>query len=242
MTASFEVEGSDVLVVHEDGRVRPSPIPEGVDKKTFRDALATVDILYRRDGVFPTVDESHHFWDKIQKKTFSKIYAMPEFKAALSLRGIEMEPTNGLTPEQSMAILALANWSDRASTETKLKRLGVSMQRYHAWMRQPLFAQTLAHRAEQNLGDSVQIALNRLVEKADAGDMRAIEKTLEISGRYNPQQIELENARQVVLVVVEAVLKHVSDPDEKKAILAEVEKSMSKGVIMNHLGDTKELT
>lgn len=45
-----------------------------------------------------------------------------------------------------------------------------------------------------------------------------------------------------MLVVVEAVLKHVSDPDEKKAILAEVEKSMSKGVIMNHLGDTKELT
>lgn len=243
MSRAFEVEGGEIVTIHQDGRVRQSPIPKGFDKETFRNVLAAVDMLYRREGVFPTVEEVYKSWPKITKTTYSKAFASPEFKTALEFRGISMEENPGLTPEQNMAILSLSNWSDRASTETKMKRLGISMQKLHAWKRQPLFSQTLSQRAEQNLGDSVEIALNRLVEKADAGDLRAIEKTLEISGRYNPQNIEVANARQVVLVMVEAVLKHVSNPDEKKAILAEVEDSMSTGMILNHLNDRpKELS
>lgn len=227
MSRSFETDGNEVVVIHEDGRVRRSPVPDGVDRETFRNALAAVDVLYRREGVMPNVEEVYKSWDRITKKTYSRLFAMSEFKQALELRGIFMSPNSGLTEEQGLAILHLSN-PDGKTVQSKLKQLGISMPKHQAWMRQPLYAETLRQRSEQNLGDSVSTALNQLVANADKGDQRAVEKLLEISGRYNPAQIEAENARQVVLVMVEAVLKHVSDKSEKAAILSEVEGAMHK--------------
>jgi len=227
---SFENEDGEIVVIHEDGRVRRSPVPDGVDRETFRNALAAVDVLYRRAGIFPTVEEVYQSWPKITKSTYSKYFATSEFKQALELGGISMSPNSGLTEEQSIAILHLSN-PDGKSLQSKLKQLGISMPKYQAWMRSDLFASTLRQRSEQNLGDSISTALNQLVANADRGDQRAIEKLLEITGRYNPSQIEAENARQVVLVMVEAVLKHVTDKDEKAAILNEVESAMHKMAI-----------
>lgn len=235
MGSSFETDGGEVVVIHTDGRVRRSPIPDGFDRETFRNILAAVDVLFRRNGVFPTVEETYKSWPKIAKKTYSRAFATSEFKQALELRGISTEPMPGLSPEQAHAVLLLS-LPDGKTLQSKLKQLGISHAKYTAWMRQPLFAETLRNRAEQNLGDSVSIALNRLVDNADRGDQRAIEKVLEISGRYNPNQIEQQNAKQVVLIMVEAVLKHVSSPDEKKAILAEVERAMTKSNIMDAIG------
>jgi len=223
----FELDDDKVMVVHDDGRVRPSPLPEGIDPQTFRNALAAVDVLYRRDGAMPTIEETYKSWSKISRKTYSKIWATSEFRDALSLRGIDMDPSAGLSPEQGMALLLLSDPTDRRSTSVKLRQLGISMPKYQAWMRQPLFAQTLRERSEQNLGDSVATALNRLVGNVEAGDQRAIEKLLEISGRYNPAAIEQANARQVILAVVEIVLKHVHDAETKKAIMADLSDTMT---------------
>ena len=77
--------------------------------------------------------------------------------------------------------------------------------------------------AEQNLGDSVQVALNRLVANAEAGDQRAIEKILEISGRYNPQQQEVQNARTVVMTVMEVLQEELAgDSEVLERILSKV--------------------
>lgn len=230
MSRSFETEDGEIVVIHEDGRVRRSPIPDGVSPDKFRSILAAVDTLYRRAGVFPTVEEVFKSWPSIPKKTYSQVFATSEFRQAVELRGISLKPDAGLTEEQSLAILHLSN-PDGKSVQSKLKQLGISMPKYQAWMRSDLFASTLRQRSEQNLGDSIPTALNQLVANADKGDQRAIEKLLEISGRYNPSQIEAENARQVVLVMVEAVLKHVSSKTEKDAILGEVESAMHKFAI-----------
>ena len=221
-----------ILVVNQDGRVRRSPVPEGFDPSVFRDILAAINIYYLRNGVVPTVDEVHKSWDRIPKKTYSKAYATDELAVALDIRGIDMQPTSGISPEQARAIQLLSDPTDRRTLNVKLRQLGISMPKYQNWMRQPLFAELLSKRSEQNLGDAVHVAMNRLIGNADAGDQRAIEKVLEISGRYNPQQQELVNARQVVLVLVEAVLKHVPDKEAKDAILAEVESAMRKGALM----------
>ena len=228
-------DDSTVLVVHQDGRVQPSPVPAGFDPTVFRDILAAINVYYLRNGVMPTVYEVAKSWTRIPKKTYSKAYAAPELKAALELRGLSLGPETGISPEQARAIQLLSDPTDRRTLNVKLRQLGISMPKYQNWMRQPLFAELLSKRSEQNLGDAVHVAMNRLIGNADAGDQRAIEKVLEISGRYNPQQQELVNARQVVLVLVEAVLKHVPDKEAKDAILAEVESAMRKGSIMNEL-------
>lgn len=218
----LDEESDEVLVVHDDGRVRRSPLPVGVDPSTFRNALAAVDGLYRRNGIFPNVDEVYKSWDRIPKKTYGRLYAMPEFKTALENRGISMESNMGLTEEQWMAILLLSDPTDRRVTSTKLKQLGVSMPKYQAWMRNPLFSGTLKERSEQNLGDAIPVALNRLIGNAESGDQRAIEKVLEISGRYHPHNVELQNARQVILAVVEIVLKHVEDRSVRQSIMEDI--------------------
>lgn len=230
MGRAFELEEGKMMVVHEDGRVRQSPLPVGIDPHTFRTALAAVDVLYRREGVFPNVEEVYKSWPSITRKTYSKIFALSEFKQALELRGIDMQPSLGLTEEQSMAILLLSDPTDRRTTATKLKQLGISMPKYQAWMRQPLFSQTLRQRAEQNIGDAIPVALNRLVGNAEAGDQRAIEKLLEVTGRYNPAQVELQNARLVVLRLVEIILARVTDQGMRNDIMNDLTATMQ-GVI-----------
>lgn len=239
MTRSFETDGNEMVVIHEDGRVQRSPVPDGFNRETFRTVLAAVDTLYRREGHFPTVDEVYTSWPKIPKKTYSAAYATSEFERALELRGIATSPNPGLSEEQGLAILHLSN-PDGKSIQHKLRGLGISQAKFHAWMRQPLFAETYRKRAEQNLGDAIPVAINSLVANADRGDQRAIEKLLEISGRYNPAQIEQANARQVVLIMVEAVLKHVSIKEERTAILTEVENAMAKASITSGLKSIEE--
>lgn len=223
----LDQDGENVLVVHDDGRVKATPVPAGIDGFTFRNALAACDTLYRREGVFPTVKEVYESWPKITKRTYEKIFATPEFKQALEARGIHMEEYPGLTEEQAMAVLLLSDPTDRRTTTAKLRQLGISQPKYHAWMRQPLFSRTLRERSEQNLGDAIPTALNRLVGNVEAGDQRAIEKLLEVTGRYNPQQTEMNNAREVILRLVEIILKHVQDPDTKKAIMQDLTETMT---------------
>lgn len=239
MSRAFETDGNEMVVIHEDGRVQRSPVPDGFNRETFRTILAAVDTLYRREGHFPTVDEVYTSWPKIPKKTYSAAYATSEFERALELRGIATSPNPGLSEEQGLAILHLSN-PDGKSIQHKLRGLGISQAKFHAWMRQPLFAETYRKRSEQNLGDAIPVAINNLVANADRGDQRAIEKLLEISGRYNPAQIEQANARQVVLIMVEAVLKHVSIKEERTAILTEVENAMAKASITSGLKSIEE--
>ena len=236
---AFETDGGELVVIHSDGRVQRSPIPSGFNRDTFRNILAAVDTLYRREGHFPTVDEVHASWPRINKKTYSAAFATSEFKRALELRGISTSENPGLSPEQSLAILLLSNFDGR-TRQAKLKDLGISVSKFQAWMRQPLFAETYRQRSEQNLGDAIPTALNQLVANVEKGDQRAIEKLLEVSGRYNPAQIEVQNAQQVVLIMVEAVLKHVSNKDEKAAILSEVENAMTKMTIVSGLKQIEE--
>lgn len=239
MSVAFETDGNEIVTVHTDGRVQRSPVPDGVRRDVFRNVLAAVDTLYRREGKFPDVEEVFKSWPSIPKKTYSLVYATSEFKQALEHRGIATPENSGLTAEQSMAILTLSN-PDGKTLRAKLTGMGISWPKYHAWMRQPLFAETLRQRSEQTLGDAIPVALNQLVANADKGDQRAIEKVLEITGRYNPAMVDVANARQVVLIMVEAVLKHVSSKEERDAILGEVETAMTKMSIVSGLKQIEE--
>ena len=96
------------------------------------------------------------------------------------------------------------------------------MARYQAWLKHPLFRKAVNDNAEMALQEAVAPALTALAGKAAAGEDRAIEKVLEISGRWNPNAQSVEDARIVVMALVEAVIKHVKDPEVKKAIMSEV--------------------
>jgi len=96
------------------------------------------------------------------------------------------------------------------------------MARYQAWLKHPLFRKAVNDASESVLQEAIAPALTALAGKAAAGEDRAIDKVLEISGRWNPNAQSVEDARIVVMALVEAVIKHVKDPEVKKAIMSEV--------------------
>lgn len=224
------------LVIKTDGRVRRSPVPDGFAPAMFRHVVAGADLLYRRKGAMPSLNELVASWEEYDKKTVSKIWVTPEFKAALEIRGIQFDASNGLTAEQLYAIQILQDPTDRRTTKTKLEAVGIPIGKYRAWMRNAVFARAMNEQAEHNLGDSVQMALNKLVANAEAGDQRAIEKILEISGRWNPQQQEVQNARTVVMTVMEVIQEELAgDTETLDRILSKVRGKMTSLTIVQSL-------
>jgi hypothetical protein len=230
----IETQGRE-LVITTDGRVRRSSVPDSFSPSIFRHIVAAVDVLYRRNGIMPTVGQVMNEWAGFNKSTVAKAFATPEFKEALSHRGIEVDSKAGLTPEQLYALVILQDPTDRRTTKTKLEAVGIPVAKYRAWMRNPIFAGAMTSQAEQNLGDAVQMALNKLVGNAEAGDQRAIEKILEISGRYNPQEREVQNAKTVVLTFMEVIQSEIQDKELLRRIMDSVQGKMQAITIVNSL-------
>ena len=224
------------LVIKKDGRVKRSPVPDKFAPQTFRHVVAGVDLLYRQTGKIPTINELVKSWPEANVTTVREIWATPEFKTALGIRGIEIDEKLGLTAEQLYAIQILQDPSDRRTVKARLEVVGISIGKYRAWMRNPVFAGAMRQQAEDNLGDSVQMALNRLVAAADSGDLRAIEKILEVTGRWNPQQQEAQNARTVVLMMMEVIQEELAgDKATLDRILTRVRGKMTSLTIVQSL-------
>lgn len=230
----IEVKGRELLI-KQDGRVVRSPVPDDFAPSMFRHIVAAADLLYRKTGRVPDQNEIMSSWEEFDKKTLGKAMASPEFKAALKIRGIEFDEKQGLTAEQLYAIQILQDPSDRRTIKARLEAVGISIGKYRAWMRNPLFASAMNSQAEQNLGDSVNVSINRLIAAADAGEPWAINKVLEMTGRWNPQQQEVQNARTVVLMMMEVIQSKIQDKVLLESILTEVRGKMTSLTIVQSL-------
>lgn len=232
--SDFEVR-ERTIEIKTDGRVEVSPVPTGVEPSMFRHLLAAIDLLYRRNGVAPTLEAVKGVWD-FPAGFVEKMLLAPELAQALAIRGIVLDAKTSLTYEQLSAITLLSDPTDRRTTDTKMRSMGVSMAKYRAWMKNPLFSGALHQQAEDNLGDAIPIALNRLVANVEAGDGQAINKILEITGRWNPQQQEIQNARSLVLTFME-VLQAELDPEMLKRVQRKVQDKMQMLALTQSLKD-----
>lgn len=175
-----------------------------------------------RNGKRPSVDEVHELWPKLSKKTISGIVGTLEFGEALSHRGIHWDPKDGLSMEQQTVLLKLSDPFDRRGLASKLKDLGVPMPRFQAWLKQPLYSELYNQHTKNNYEEALPAIRQRLIGNAEAGDQRAIELVFAMTGEWNPNQQHLEDARTIVLKVVEAIIKHVKDVKTREAILSDV--------------------
>jgi hypothetical protein len=215
--------GDGTLTVRDPaGNYRPIDTPTGFTDYAFRSIVAAVDALYRLNGKLPSATETHKAVSSWPTSTIAALMLTPEFKLALGYRGVEWDSDSGLSLEQTMALLKLTDWTDRRSTQVKLKELGVPLARHQAWMRQPLYAESYRSRTEEALKDAVPLALNKLMGNVEASDQRAIEKVLEMTGRWNPAQQQIDDVRNIVVRVVEAIIRNVPDPEQRRAILDDI--------------------
>ena len=124
----IEAEGRELKIV-KDGRVRRSPVPDGFSPQMFRHIVAGVDLLYRKTSKVPTQEELLASWGDFDRRTVQAAWATPEFKEALSLRGIEFDAKVGLTAEQLYAIQILQDPTDRRTTKARLEQVGIPIGR-----------------------------------------------------------------------------------------------------------------
>lgn len=223
MSNDFQAGEAEIRVRDKDGRFQPVKTPPGFTDLAFRNAVAAFDSAYRVQGRMPTVDQVHVIWPKVPKKTYAALFMTEEFQQALRYRGIEWDIDSGLSMEQSMAILKLSDPFDRRSVSVKLKELGIPMPRYQAWMKQPLFYEARNQTSLNAYREALPDLRNRLISEAESGKMQAIEMVFAITGEWDPNQKQLEDAKTVVMALVEAVISHVKDPDTRKAIFADVQ-------------------
>lgn len=211
----------EISVRPRDKRYLQPKTPDGFTDLAFRNAIVAFDNAYKLHGSLPTVDEVHRFFPKLTKTTYSQLFLTDEFKLALLYRGIDWEPENGLSMEQSMVLTKMSDWSDRRSIKVKLNEMGVPFTRWQAWLKNPLFKALYGRLSDDNLVAAIPMAQNALISKAESEDVQAIKFLFEVTGRYNPAAQAVEDARTVVMAVLEAVIKH-TDPKTREAILSEV--------------------
>ena len=222
MANNFVERTGGIMVRDAKKGFQPVNTPVGYTDSQFRNAVAAAYTFYRQTGKLPSVTDLANVHGAIDRKTYSGIILTDEFKTALAYRGIEWNEDAGLSLEQQSVLLKLADFTDRRSLGVKLKELGVPMARYQAWLKHPAFRKATNDQAESVLQEAVAPALTALAGKAAAGEDRAIDKVLEISGRWNPNAQSVEDARVVVMTLLEAIIKHVPDADVRKAIMSEV--------------------
>lgn len=211
------------IVVHTPtGDTKNIPTPHGYDTKTFKGVLAAFHTAYLRHGKNPSVDQIYEVWPRATKKNISGLLGTLEFRNALQHRGIQFDVKDGLSMEQQTALLKLSDPFDRRGLSAKLKDLSIPMARFQAWMKQPLFNELFNQQTKNNYEEALPVIRQRLIGNAEAGDQKAIELVFAMTGEWNPQQQHLDDAKTIILKIVEAIIKHVKDRDVREAILADV--------------------
>lgn len=205
---------SNALENTQGKRMVPVRAPDQSDVVEFGRFISGAYRAYIRDGhLYPEAISS---LSGLSIERVGFYLRQEETNHALAVRGVSTEIH--LTPEQDYAISILGDTSSKLNYNERMRRAGLSNAKLAAWRKNPVFDQALKGLAEQVTANH-DVALFELGRKVGEGDMRAIEKSLEISGRYNPAQQSTVDALALVNRVVEILSVHLSDhPDLFKAI------------------------
>lgn len=227
MSSEFVALGDNVseikVVGRATGEIRPIGVPDGVTQRTFYRVVGAFDAVFRAKGAKPTVEDVVRYTPGLTTKLVKEVIATPQFVEAMRLRGVGFVQEDGLSPQQSATLNILEDFSDTRKLSAKLKAVGVTRTQFNGWLKDPVFRTLYEQRIEDHLKDAHLAALSTIMTNAESGDQKAAEKVLEITGRYNPQNVELQHARAVVTSMVEAIQRHVKDEEVIKAIVSDVE-------------------
>lgn len=194
--------------------------PKQVGPQFVQKAMPWFESFWHHYGRYPANDEiMGHF--KFTLEQCELLNLSPYWVKSCEARGIRLPKQHSLSDKQVAAISLITNFSDRRSIPAKLAAIGVTEEQINGWYKDKEFQQELQIRTEAVLENShaeVQASLIRQVQK---GNFQAIKFYYEITGKaQSPEQIELRRAMQIL---IEAVQKHVQDPEVLQRIGAEIQ-------------------
>lgn len=196
-----------------------SPVEDKVPKvlsDAEHDFLNFIEQEYLLNGGVPTAHSCVER-DVVSEAFYRKCFRKADFRHALVVRGIMLRGLDGpdagkLSEQQLVVANTLLDLGDNRSRKKKLNELGVSTTVYEAWLRDPVFQNYLRTRSESLLGDNLHEAHLALVDRVRSGDVPAIKYFNEITGRYNPNIGDKADVNSVIMMIVEVIQRHVTDP------------------------------
>ena len=194
--------------------------------------LTFLDQQYHLTGALLSEEKAHsEFGIPIPK--YSAALKKKAFRDALTERGVTFEHlgdpdqpnwiSKSLTPVQLLAANSLLDLTDTRTNKKKLQDLGISTTKYNAWLKDPVFKEYLAKRAEQLMGENIHEVDLALLDRVRQGDMKAIAYYNEFTGRYvpvraNPNAGSNIDIHGILVKVIEIVNEEVEDSKTIAAI------------------------
>lgn len=208
--------------------------PGNTTNRQFKDAIAGAYQYYLAHGQLRSSQEIYKagYVSKasLTQTQFTRIFDSPQFRRACEVRGMTHKPGTGLTYEQDILLQILMDSSDGLSLQQKLKKAKVPMSRYRAWMKQPRFREQLEFLGRDVLYENIPNMMVQLTNKAVSGDLNAIKFAFEVTGEHDPATKNNVNVLQVMQQMMEIIQRHVTNPDQLRAIAGEM------GGIANSVG------
>lgn len=199
----------------------PVRAPKEADPVVFKRVVVGAYRAYLRYGAINTTDVAAI--SNVDPDVCAGLLNTEQMAFALACRGIDItESGKGLTPEQDYVLMILADTTSRDNLNTRLRKAGINNSVLLSWRQNPLFNQEY-NRIAELITSNYENALLELDRKVGEGDQRAIEKKLEISGRFNPATQNTVDALAVINKTVEILAKHLSDqPELLKAVATDL--------------------
>lgn len=189
-------------------------------------ALAYIEQFYFSKKRFPNVSELVIALDWTVDE-INQYLRRPTTIAALERRGIDRDAllstsTAGVVSPRQVAVAhVMLNHADGRSMEQKLSELGVTPEQYQGWLQDRYFKQYLINLADEVLENVYPEANTVLAQKVRQGNIQAMRLYYDITGRTQSQ--EMIKAKVLVNKVLEAVQKHVHNPETLRAIAEDIE-------------------
>lgn len=201
--------------------------PRRIRKRTFDRLVATCEQLYvQKKGRLPTLLEIK-LASGLAESTIVQQLKTREFKDRMAQRGIRWTSKAGinaeLTPEQVYLIAILTDPTNKKPLKEKLQGAKISHTMYRNWMKQPAFARAISLIAENLIDDHLPQIHTKVVEKAIGGDLAAAKFAYELSGRHDPAKQQMMDIQRIILLLLEVITRHVTDPNVLGRINSDIE-------------------
>lgn len=170
----------------------------------------------------PQDDVSVILDSSIVKKYFESL-GIDSNAVPLAKRGELKRNQTRLTDKQLAVAEVILNPMDKRNHTAKLNSLGVNPTTYQGWTSNKTFSDYMRKRAEDMFGEAMPLAQEALVRKVMRGDMGAIKLYMEMTGKYNKNQIESgRDFKMLVWKLIEVLQKHIKDPALLQMISTEI--------------------
>lgn len=158
---------------------------------------------------------------------------------ALEQRGINFRQhtQEELTATQVAAAIVVCNPVDDRSMFDKLDQLGINVNQYNAWLRDPQFKNLVANLADQNLANIRPAAITELTKKINQGDWQAIRYYLDATGEFVNN--DAPQSEQLIKMMIEVIQRHVKNPVIMAAIAQDF-KAVSQNRTLEVIDSTAE--